>query len=451
MIAPPLKFPRLYHPPVKVDALSWYHPEHPGLAGMQFEARDELVSLRYPHPGNQNLIGVPRTLTPLPADPKDDRRSVGSLTFSATFKSELRPEQVPFVAGVFAALEDELGCIGEAPTGFGKTTTGCALIAKIGRPTCIIVPKGDLDWTGEILAHTDIPADKIDTWTGQKLPKPDAWVVIAMLQSVYRDGVYPAEIYNRFACLIVDEVHRVGSSEFSAVLRKFPAMFRLGLSATPERRDGKMDLIHAHMGWRHVIGTTDAAQPNYYTIPSTWKEPHDKNGQRIAYDPSRTNAAKRSLMADPVRNAAIAAAIYRAHKGNRRTIVFVEQIKHGALLRKAARSMGIPATSLIEYNGETAEDMRKNAKACPPGIVLFATYKYTAEGTNIPALDTAVIAHPIFDPRQAVGRILRKMDGKPHPIVLDVWDNDCGSLKSIATRRWGYLQKQGATWKGVFA
>lgn len=447
--APPPNFPRLHHPPVRLDALAWYHAEHPGLAGMQFEARGEIVPLRHYHPHNPDLIGIPRTLAPLPPEDRD-KRSVGALEFEATFKSELRPEQVPFVQGVFDALENELGCIGEAPTGFGKTTTGCALIAKIGRPTCVIIPKGDLDWTGELLAHTDIPADKIDVWQGKRLPNPDAWVVVAMLQSVYREGVYPQEVYDRFACLIVDEVHRVGSQEFSAVMRRFPAMFRLGLSATPDRRDGKMDLVHAHMGWRHVIGSSDAEQPDYFVIQSSWTEPKDGHGKVVPYDPSRTNHAKRSLMADPVRNAQIAAAVYRAHKAGRRTIVFVEQIKHGETLYNAARSMGLPASALIEYNGGADADTRATAKACPPGAVMFATYKFTAEGTNIPALDTAVIAHPIYDPRQAVGRILRKLPGKPKPVVLDVWDEQSKTLRHIAAARWEYLRKQGATWKGHF-
>ena len=446
---PPPTFPRMTAPPLRVDALAWYSASEPGLADMHYETRGGVTALRYPHPGGPGLIGVPRTLAP-PPGPLSDLRTIGMFDFEAEFTSELRPEQVPFVNGVFTTLENELGCIGEAPTGFGKTTTGCALIAKIGRPTCIVIPKGDLDWTGELLTHTNIPADKIDTWSGQKLPKPDAWVVVAMLQSIYREGIYPQEVYNRFACLIVDEVHRIGSQEFSAVMRKFPAMFRLGLSATPERRDGKMDLIHAHMGWRHVVGTSDAEQPDYFVIKSSWTEPRDGKGAVVHYDPSRTNQAKRSLMADPVRNAQIAAAVYRAHKGGRRTIVFVEQIKHGEVLRNAALSMGLPASALIEYNGGAGADTRALAKECPAGAVMFATYKFTAEGTNIPALDTAVIAHPIYDPRQAVGRILRKVPGKPKPIVLDVWDEQSGTLRRIATARWDYLRKQGATWRGTF-
>lgn len=447
--APPVGFPRMTKPPLRVDSLAWYSADEPQLMGMQFEARDEIVSLRYPHPYGSGFIGVPRSLAP-PPDANSDLRAIGAFEFKASFTSELRPEQTPFVSGVYSALENELGCIGEAPTGFGKTTTGCWLIANIGRPTCIVIPKGDLDWKGELLAHTDIPENKISYWQGGTLPDPEAWVVIAMLQSVYRLNHYPKEVYSRFAALIVDETHRVGSEEFSKVLRQFPAMFRLGLSATPERRDGKMDLIHSHIGWRHVVGISDAEKPDYYQIPSPWTEPTGKDGKRIRYDPSRTNQAKRSMMKDQIRNARIAVAAWRAHKAGRRIIIFVEQIKHGEQIKSAIRAMGVPANRVIEYNGATVSELRKNAKACPEGLILIATYKYTSEGTNIPALDTAILAHPILDPRQPVGRILRKWPNKPKPVVLDVWDTECPTLKSIASKRWEYLRKTGAVWKGSF-
>lgn len=446
---PPAGFPRMAATPSRIDALSWYPPETPGLFDMSFQARDEVVPLWKGDPDGSGMFGVPRTCAPM-ATP-EDRRSVGVNTFEAEFTSELRPHQIPFCNKTFRMLEDELGGIGEAETGFGKTVCGTNIIARVGLTTCVLIPKGDLDWKPELLKHTNIPESKISEWRGQTLPDPEAWVVVASLQSVYRDGHYPQEVYNRFGFLVADEVHRLGAPEFSAALRKFPAMFRLGLSATPDRRDGKMDLIHAHMGWTHVVGANAAEPPDYFVIRSDWVEPFGKDGKRVRYDPKRTNWAKRSLMKDFIRNGKIAAACLRAHKAGRRTIIFIEQIEHGETLEKALRAMGVPAYAIVQYNGKSSKDDAARAKAAPPGIVIIATYKFTAEGTNIPALDTAVIAHPIYDARQAVGRILRKLDDKLTPVVLDVWDVHCGSLMHIAKARWEGLRKKGAKWKGDFA
>jgi len=448
---PPKEFPRMHSSALWVDAMAWYHYDTPGLEKMWFTAKGgEMVDLKVPHPSDPSLFGVPRTLAPEPVGVAD-KRSVGAFEFEDTFKSSLRPEQKPFVPAVFQMLENELGGIGEAPTGFGKTTTGCNLITHIGRPTCIVIPKGDLDWRGEILQHTTIKDDEIGEWRGQTIPDPKCKVVVAMLQSIYRDGVYPSEIYRRFACVIFDEVHMLGSPEFGAAIRKFSAMWRLGLSATPDRRDGKMPLINSHLGWRHVVATTDAAQPDYFVIESTWTEPQNSSGKRVPYDPARTNQAKRSMMADPLRNASIAGAAYRAHKAGRRTILFVEQTKHGDRLRANLRQLGVPESLIVDYNGGVSKDDAERAKACAAGIILIATLKYTAMGTNIPALDCAIFAHPVYDPRQPVGRITRKHPGKPKPIVLDVVDHQCGTLKSIHKARWGSLRRLGATWKGSFS
>jgi len=445
----PKNFPIMTGEPKFTDALSWYDRADPTVQKMFFEARGgEIVPLFYDHPDNPNIVGVSRTLAPIS---QNDNRATGGFEFEAQFTSDLRPEQEPFVEGVFKELEENQGCIGEAPTGFGKTTVGCKLICEIGRPTCVIIPQGNLDWKPELLKHTTLTEDDIGIWQGQGLPDPKAKVVIAMLQSVYRDGIYPPEVYDRFACVIFDEVHMLGSLEFSRAIRKFPAMFRLGLSATTDRRDGKMNLIHSHVGWRHVVGYTDAEDPRYYVIDSTWTEPRRQDGKPILFDPSRTNQATRSLMADPIRNAAIANAVLRAHKAARRTIVFISQIKHGERIRKALIASGVPKNLIIEYNGSISKFDEARAKACPAGVVLIATYKYCAMGVNIPALDTCVLAFPRLDVRQPVGRILRKLVGKQIPIVLDVWDNLCPTLAHIAKKRWQIMMKNGAIWKGPFS
>lgn len=437
-------------PPERVDSLAWYDPLTPGLERMFFETkRKDFVDLKTLHPGypKNQWVGVPRVLAPEPTVDKDFR-SIGLHEFDAKFTSTLRAEQEPFVDGVFRMLEDDLGGIGMAPTGFGKTVTGCALTAHIGRTTCIIIPKGDLDWTGALLKHTNIPKERIDYWQADHIPSPDAWVTIAMLQSVYQDARYPQEIYDRFGCVIIDEVHRVGSDEFSKALVKFPAMWKLGLSATPDRRDGKMPLVRAHLGSGIVKGFSDAAQPDYYVIESQWEEPIGYNGEVVPFDPSRTNQAKRSLMSDPYRNSQIAAVAYRLHKANRRTVLFCEQKKHIDRLHQSLQEMGVPDHLLCRYYGDAPEAEKQRCFECPPGMVMLATYKYTAEGTDIPALDAAIFAHPIYDPRQPKGRITRKLEGKPKPILIDVVDVNCGALRRIHQARWNYLMEDGCAWKG---
>ena len=53
--------------------------------------------------------------------------------------------------------------------------------------------------------------------------------------------------------------------------------------------------------------------------------------------------------------------------------------------------------------------------------VVFGTYAMAKEGLDIPSLNTLILASPVSDVEQAVGRILRK-EQEVYPIVIDVVD-----------------------------
>lgn len=62
----------------------------------------------------------------------------------------------------------------------------------------------------------------------------------------------------------------------------------------------------------------------------------------------------------------------------------------------------------------------------------------TAEATDIPRMDTLVMATPKSDVRQIVGRILRPHKDKAEPLVLDVIDFSSNVFSSYwrSRRKW---------------
>jgi len=80
--------------------------------------------------------------------------------------------------------------------------------------------------------------------SANSLPKD---FVIAMIHSIASKD-YDIHTFDRFGIVIYDECHHVGSEQFSKSMMKIRTRFILGLSATPNRRDGLSHVFHKFMG-----------------------------------------------------------------------------------------------------------------------------------------------------------------------------------------------------------
>ena len=70
-------------------------------------------------------------------------------------------------------------------------------------------------------------------------------------------------------------------------------------------------------------------------------------------------------------------------------------------------------------------------------------------GTDIPALDTAILADPRSDVEQVVGRILRVHPSKKDPVVLDLVDQDSPVFAGYANKRNRWYRRERASVKTV--
>jgi superfamily II DNA or RNA helicase len=76
--------------------------------------------------------------------------------------------------------------------------------------------------------------------------------------------------------------------------------------------------------------------------------------------------------------------------------------------------------------------------------IILATYQMSSEGLNIPTLNTVILASPIGDIQQSVGRILRekKEVRKYIPLCIDIYDN-FSLFKFKGNKRIKYYQSNG--------
>jgi len=56
--------------------------------------------------------------------------------------------------------------------------------------------------------------------------------------------------------------------------------------------------------------------------------------------------------------------------------------------------------------------------------VVLGTYKMCSTGTDVPRWDTLVMATPRADVKQAIGRVLRSVQGKKQPVIFDLVDKN---------------------------
>jgi superfamily II DNA or RNA helicase len=99
-------------------------------------------------------------------------------------------------------------------------------------------------------------------------------------------------------------------------------------------------------------------------------------------------------------------------------------------------------------NGKMLKQEEKDKSAEESSIIL-ATYGLASRGTDIPRLETLILATVRTDMRQILGRIERFLVGKKTPIIIDIVDMFYKETKNSAKSRIDYYQGRGLQIKEV--
>lgn len=356
---------------------------------------------------------------------------------------------------------DSLGHIIEAPTGFGKTWVGSAVIQQVGVRACVITTKEDIleEWQKTLAACLNIDVEDVGIWRGDQVPEKHHQVVVALVQSVCKGYErYDPKIYEGFGLVMVDEVHRMGADEFSKAMWHFPARFRVGLSATPYRKDGREEVFEAHIG--RVVTRTDQVTMGFkvicvdteWEVPVVWNwKKKKKTKLDIPWD--RMITAVKYLATDEHRNDIIVRFLEAAVKKGRHTVVFSDTVDHLVAIKEACVASGMEDTdemfgfycglqaSVYKGGAEKRKALREKAKQA---LVCLATYKMCSEATNVPWWSAGVLATPKADVVQPVGRVLREYPDKPQPVILDLCDYNHVVTATFAKKRREWYEEQGA-------
>ena len=377
-----------------------------------------------------NTLWVPRESVPY-ALPENDYRTEHPIPFALDCTFEPRHEQGPLCEQSLSLLQAGRSHLFEAPTGWGKTVAGGYVGCRLGQPTLIVVTKEDLvtQWRDSLINILGVPPKQVGHIQQDVCDWKDKRFVIGMVQSLIIPDKYPAEMFRYFGLLILDEVHMMAADCFVRICQTVPAKYRLGFSATPNRKDGKTKLLHWHIGETLVKGTIVPMKPKILVRQTGWRIPtrrklvgNDWQQIAIPHAPGRMMLVTKAMAGSDGRNMEAVNFVLQSYKSGRVTLV-VSDLREAHLNRlfQMLTNEGVPGQDIGYYVGGMKPH---EIKATKTRRVVLGTYQMCSTGTDCPVWDTLVMATPRADVKQTIGRVLRFANGKKQPVILDLVDHN---------------------------
>ncbi|GAA0628455.1 DEAD/DEAH box helicase [Sporichthya brevicatena] len=256
--------------------------------------------------------------------------------------------------------------------------------------------------------------------------RPRQWRhVFASVQSLARVDLSQLEP-GAFDIVIVDEFHHSEAATYTRLLQHLQPKLLLGMTATPERADGK-DVTHWFGG--HIAAELrlwealerDLLCPFHYFGVHDMTDLKDIDWRAGRYDLAQLDSV---ISGDTVRaRIALNAVADKVPDPRRmRALGFCVSRAHAHFMAKFFADSGIPA---LAVDAETREADRTEAlrQLRDREInVVFAVDLFN-EGVDIPAVDTVLMLRPTESATvflQQLGRGLRRADGKDVLTVIDL-------------------------------
>ena len=350
-----------------------------------------------------DLISIPMgRLDLIPDDYEIVDKRVSVETSFPDFKFDLRPSQKV----VYDDIQDN--AIINAWVSWGKTFTGISIAGKLSQKTLVVTHTTSLraQWEKEVEKCFGIKAGVI----GGGVFNIDAPIVIGNIQSLY---LKMDDIKNEFGTLILDEMHHVSSPTFTRIVDEMPTRYKIGLTGTLERKDGR------HVVFRDYFGNTLFRPPREnYLIPSIHIYKTDIRFLDGSFTPWAERVNDLTHNVEYVDTVALIASKYAA-EGHK--VLVVSDRVH--LLKMCARLVGDRAVSITgDMDFDDRETTLKQLKTDEKDI-LFGTQSIFSEGISLDDLSCLVLGTPVNnDPllTQLIGRVIRKKEGKKQPIIVDI-------------------------------
>lgn len=292
-----------------------------------------------------------------------------------------------------------------AATGSGKTIVASYIIqaaGALGNRSLFVAPRR------ELITQTVRKLADAGVWDVRVIQaqhdggRPDAPVIVGSIQTLTMPrwlGRLP-----QADLVIADECHHMAATSWSQLAGAYPTARWLGLSATPERADGKPlgDIFDEIVVAASVAELTALGN----LVPC-----------RVFAPLQELDAAQLAL--EPV-------AAYQQHGAGDLAVVFCVTVEHAERTAAAFQAAGVP--SAVVTGSMPARERAAVLDRWRDGqIRVVCNVGVLTEGFDLPALSVCILARRFGHAGlflQCIGRALRPSPGKTHATVIDL----CGSV-----------------------
>jgi superfamily II DNA or RNA helicase len=340
-------------------------------------------------------------------DSVSDKRTYITAKSNLSFAGKLRWEQKEVVDKFHTKGRARSGII-QAPCGWGKTFTGVDIIARNNVTTLVMVHTKLLfrQWIEEL--ERQVPGVKIGKVGDGLFDIQD--ITVGIYKSVYNNL---SSMRDSFSLVLVDEAHLCPAELFSTALNNLSAKIKIGITATPKRKDGK----HVFLADYFTKFMVTARDPRKLQDPIVLVKRTDFRFPVI--DPKRDWSRQlNKLCSNQDYLAAISNMAIQLIGQKRCPLILGERVQ----MLKDLQGMIKNSICLI---GETDESTRKDVLQNVGGkYKAVLSTKLFDEGISCHRLDTLIITCPNNNPiklEQRIGRIIREHPDKQVPMVVDFW------------------------------
>jgi len=281
-----------------------------------------------------------------------------------------------------------------------------------------------------------------ELWVGSyKAESPDnLFISVQTMNSQRLWERLPADYYDY---IVIDETHHAAADSYADAINAFTPKVLLGLTATPERMDGK-DIrrffdyrIAAEIRLPEAINRKLLCPFQYFGVSDTI-DLNDLRWTRGGYDKTQLNniyTMSGTIAQQRANHVLRSLNRYAADMEDVKALGFCVSVEHAHFMADWFNEQGVPSIALDSHTNDDLRNEARKKLVSGEVRVIFVVDLYN-EGVDIPEVNTVLFLRPtesltIF--LQQLGRGLRLSEGKDCLTVLD--------FIGAANRRYNFEEK----------